>query len=78
MDGPGVREIEVSLHDLQLTRGDYGIVVFAESADGMSLLARSDHLSAFRVDGDRYEVGVIRVAHEWRGVASDAREDGSA
>ena len=78
LDGPGVREIEVSLHDLQLTRGDYGIVVFAESADGMSLLARSDHLSAFRVDGDRYEVGVIRVAHEWRGVASDAREDGSA
>jgi hypothetical protein len=67
LSGPGRWEIEVELRDLCLTRGEYGVVVFAESPDGMRLLARSSRMSAFRVDGERYEVGVIRVGHEWSG-----------
>lgn len=69
LEGPGAWDLEVDLRGLRLTRGDYGIVVFAESPDGTRLLGRLDRPAAFRTESDRYEVGVIRVGHEWRGTA---------
>jgi hypothetical protein len=66
-EGPGAWDVDVELRDLRLTRGDYGVVAYAETPDGLRLLARRDRLPAFRADGSRFEIGVIRLAHRWSG-----------
>ncbi|MGK2856257.1 MAG: ABC transporter ATP-binding protein [Thermoanaerobaculia bacterium] len=78
LDGPGSWEVEVDLHDLRLARGDYGVVVFAETPDGMMLLDRLDRLRAFRVGGSRWEVGVMRIGHEWIGTGLPPKGSSSA
>ncbi|MBI2214274.1 MAG: ATP-binding cassette domain-containing protein [Acidobacteria bacterium] len=69
-EGPGSWEVEVALSDLRLARGDYGVVVFAETPDGLRLLARRDAMPAFRAEGTRFEAGVLRLPHRWE----EARE----
>jgi hypothetical protein len=57
--------ISVRFPSLPLTRGDYGIVVTAEDPDDGTLLGRRTRLPAFRIRGDRFEVGIMRLDHEW-------------
>jgi hypothetical protein len=64
-EGPGAWDLEVDLRDLRLARGDYGVVVFAETPDGLRLLARRDATPAFRAEGRRFEAGVLRLPHRW-------------
>lgn len=60
------QEIAVRLSALPLTRGDYGVVLTAEALVGDTLMGRRDVLPAFRVRGDRFEVGIMRLEHDWR------------
>lgn len=69
MEGEGSWEVEVELRDLRLARGDYGVVVYAETPDGLRLLAREDRLAAFAASGTRFEAGVLRLPHRWAGEA---------
>lgn len=64
-EGPGSWDLEVTLSDLRLARGDYGIVVIAESPDGLRLLSRRDVTPAFRAEGRHFEAGVLRLPHRW-------------
>ncbi len=64
---PGTKgeSLEVRFESLPLTRGDYGLILTAEGPDG-TLLGRRGILPAFRVRGGRFEVGIMRLEHEWR------------
>jgi lipopolysaccharide transport system ATP-binding protein len=63
--GSDDRGIAVRFESLPLTRGDYGIILTAESEEGAPM-GRLDVRPAFRVRGDRFEVGVVRLDHEWK------------
>lgn len=63
--GSGAREISVRFSSLPLTRGDYGVVLTAESSDGNVLSGRLAVRPAFRIRGDRFEVGLMRMHHDW-------------
>lgn len=64
---PGVadRGIAVRFESLPLTRGEYGIILTAESEDG-GPMGHLEVRPAFRVRGDRFEVGIMRLAHDWK------------
>jgi ABC-type polysaccharide/polyol phosphate transport system ATPase subunit len=71
-EGRGSWSVEVELSDLRLSRGDYGVAVYAETPDGLRLLARRDRLPAFRAEGTRFEAGVLRLPHRWEEGATGA------
>jgi lipopolysaccharide transport system ATP-binding protein len=64
---PGRRDEEIALRfaSLPLTRGDYGVILTADAEDGTPM-GRLDVRPAFRVPGDRFEVGLMRLEHEWQ------------
>jgi ABC-type polysaccharide/polyol phosphate transport system ATPase subunit len=65
LPGRNGQEIAVRLDSLPLTRGDYGVVLVAQAIDDDALLGRCDVLPAFRIRGERFEVGVMRLEHDW-------------
>ncbi|MFA6957423.1 MAG: polysaccharide ABC transporter ATP-binding protein [Thermoanaerobaculia bacterium] len=65
-EGPGTWDLEVDLSELRLARGEYGVVVIAETPDGLRLLTRRDAVPAFRAEGRQFESGgVLRLPHRW-------------
>jgi len=65
LSGQSEYEIVVKLHGLPLLRGDYAIVLFAGDENAMHVFDRRDLRPAFSISGDRYEIGMIAVSHEW-------------
>ncbi len=64
----GEREYDVSLRlqEVPLVRGDYSLALFVGDENGMHVFDRKDFRPAFSIGGDRYEIGLIRMNHEWK------------
>lgn len=58
-------QVVVKLRALPLLRGDYAIVLFAGDENAMHVFDRRDLRPAFSISGERYEIGMISVSHEW-------------
>ena len=58
-------ELTVRLQDVPLLRGDYSIIAFVGDENAITVFDRRDVRPAFSMSGDRYEIGLISVAHRW-------------
>lgn len=63
--GSSEYEVTVRLRDLPLLRGEYSILAFVGDEHAMTVFDRRDIRPAFSMGGDRYEVGLIEVDHQW-------------
>lgn len=59
-------ELTVRLLELPLTRGDYDIIAFVGDETAMAVFDRRDLHPGFSVTGERFEVGVMDVKHDWQ------------
>jgi lipopolysaccharide transport system ATP-binding protein len=64
----GKREYEVTakLLELPLTRGEYDVVAFVGDENALAVFDRRDLHPGFSVTGERFDVGVMDVKHDWR------------
>jgi hypothetical protein len=62
----GRREYDVAVRfrDVRLLRGDYSVSA-AVLDEGGTMLDRREQRPAFSVGGERYDIGLISVAHSW-------------
>ncbi|MDX1583352.1 MAG: ABC transporter ATP-binding protein [Thermoanaerobaculia bacterium] len=58
-------EVRLRLNDVPLVRGDYSLALFVGDENGMHVFDRKDYRPAFSIGGEHYEIGLIRVSHEW-------------
>jgi lipopolysaccharide transport system ATP-binding protein len=58
--------IIIRLSELPLTRGEYDVVAFVGDENAMTVFDRQDLHPGFSVKGERFDVGVMDVKHEWR------------
>ena len=58
-------ELTVRLHDVPLLRGDYSIIAFVGDEKALTVFDRRDIRPAFSMTGDRFEIGLLAVDHEW-------------
>ena len=58
-------ELTVRLERVPLLRGDYSIIAFVGDENAMTVFDRRDVRQAFTMAGDRFEIGLISVAHGW-------------
>ena len=58
-------DVAVHLRAVPLLRGDYALVVFVGDEHAIHVFDRKDIRPAFSVEGDRFEIGMISVSHEW-------------
>jgi ABC-type polysaccharide/polyol phosphate transport system ATPase subunit len=65
LSGESEYEIVLKLRRVPLVRGDYSLALFVGDEHGMHVFDRRDLRPAFSIGGDRYEIGLIRVDHEW-------------
>ena|SRR5687768_12136171 len=64
--------IVVKLHNVPLVRGDYGLVVYVGDENAMHVFDRKDSRPAFAIGGERFEIGLVHVPHEWENVPAAA------
>lgn len=71
----GKREYEVTaqLLELALTRGEYDVVVFVGDENAMTVFDRRDLHPGFSITGERFDVGIMDVKHDWRLEAAGGR-----
>ncbi|HVT01806.1 MAG TPA: ABC transporter ATP-binding protein [Thermoanaerobaculia bacterium] len=69
LEGQHEYDVTVSLQNVLLTRGDYGLVVFVGDESAMHVYDRKDVRPAFSIRGDRYEIGLMKVRHRWEAPA---------
>jgi lipopolysaccharide transport system ATP-binding protein len=65
LSGRNLYDVTIRLRNVPLLRGDYAIVAFAGDESAMHVYDRRDIRPAFSVGGDRFEIGLIEVPHEW-------------
>jgi ABC-type polysaccharide/polyol phosphate transport system ATPase subunit len=65
LSGRGEYELTVRLHDVPLLRGHYSIIAYAGDEHAITVFDRRDVRPAFTMTGDRFEVGLIAVDHQW-------------
>jgi lipopolysaccharide transport system ATP-binding protein len=58
-------DVTVELRAVPLLRGDYTILAFVGDENAMAVFDRRDVRPAFSMRGDKYEIGVLSVAHRW-------------
>jgi ABC-type polysaccharide/polyol phosphate transport system ATPase subunit len=58
-------EFVVNLRNVPLLKGDYSIIAFAGDENAITVFDRRDVPVAFSMSGDRYEIGLISVEHDW-------------
>ena len=63
--GRNAYEVTVTLRDVPLLRGDYSIIAFAGDEHAMTVFDRRDVRPAFSMTGERFEVGLLAVEHDW-------------
>lgn len=76
LSGENRYEVCLRLRDVPLVRGDYSVVLFVGDENGMHVFDRRDFRPAFSIGGDHYEIGLIRVRHEWERVSAVAASVG--
>lgn len=57
------------LDQVPLVRGDYDVVVYVGDENAVHVFDRKDLRPAFSIGGERFEVGLMNVAHSWENVA---------
>lgn len=75
--GQSEYHILVDLAQVPLVRGDYGVVVYLGDENAMHVFDRKDLRPAFSIGGERFEVGLINVAHRWENLTYVMTEDES-
>jgi len=65
LEGRSEYEVTVRLSSVPLLRGEYTIIAFVGDEHAMHVFDRRDVSSAFSMSGDKYEIGVLSVAHDW-------------
>lgn len=63
--GRTIYDLRVRLHAVPLVRGAYELVVYIGDENALHIYDRKDLRPAFTITGDRYEIGLIAVRHEW-------------
>jgi ABC-type polysaccharide/polyol phosphate transport system ATPase subunit len=58
-------EIIVNLRNVPLNRGEYAIIAFAGDENAVAVFDRRDLRPAFSITGERFEVGLISLDHDW-------------
>lgn len=59
-------DVVVQLLELPLTRGEYDVVAFVGDENAMTVFDRRDLHPGFSVTGERFDVGIMDVKHDWR------------
>jgi ABC-type polysaccharide/polyol phosphate transport system ATPase subunit len=79
LSGQRSYEVAVRLRNLPLLRGEYDIIAYAGDENAIAVFDRHDVRPGFTITGDRYEVGLMSVRHDWEleRVSSDAAAAGS-
>lgn len=70
LEGRTEYEVVVRLREVPLLRGDYSIIAFVGDENAMTVFDRRDIRPAFSMTGDRFEIGLLAVDHDWEGVAT--------
>ena len=65
LTGSTAYEVTVELRAVPLLRGEYTIIAFVGDENAMAVFDRRDLRPAFTMGGDKYEIGVLSVAHRW-------------
>ena len=65
LEGRSDYEVTVRLNSVPLLRGEYTIIAFVGDEHAMHVFDRRDVSSAFSMTGDKYEIGVLSIAHDW-------------
>lgn len=67
-------DVRLTLRNIPLVRGDYSVALFVGDEHEMHVYDRKDLRPAFSIGGERYEIGLVRVSHEWErtGVVASA------
>jgi ABC-type polysaccharide/polyol phosphate transport system ATPase subunit len=63
--GRSLYEVRARLRDVPLVRGEYELVVYVGDENALHVFDRRDLRPAFTIAGDRYEIGLMAVDHEW-------------
>lgn len=63
--GRALYEVRARLHNVPLVRGEYELVVYVGDENALHVFDRRDLRPAFTIAGDRYEIGLMAVDHEW-------------
>jgi lipopolysaccharide transport system ATP-binding protein len=58
-------DVVIRLREVPLLRGDYALTIFAGDESAMHIYDRRDFRPAFSISGERFEVGIVAVRHEW-------------
>ncbi|HEX2832921.1 MAG TPA: ABC transporter ATP-binding protein [Thermoanaerobaculia bacterium] len=70
LEGRTEYEVVARLREVPLLRGDYSIIAFVGDENAMTVFDRRDIRPAFSMTGDRFEIGLLAVDHDWEGVAT--------
>ncbi len=65
LSGRNEYDVTVRLLDMPLLRGDYSIIAFVGDEHAITVFDRRDVRPAFSMTGERFEIGLIAVEHEW-------------
>jgi ABC-type polysaccharide/polyol phosphate transport system ATPase subunit len=65
LSGRGEYELTVRLHDVPLLRGEYSIIAYVGDEHAITVFDRRDVRPAFTMRGDRFEVGLLAIDHQW-------------
>ncbi|HKB79328.1 MAG TPA: ABC transporter ATP-binding protein [Thermoanaerobaculia bacterium] len=65
LSGRNDYEFSVELLRVPLNRGEYSIVVYVGDENAISVFDRRDLSPGFTINGDRFEIGLVAVDHQW-------------
>ncbi len=65
LSGSTAYDITVELRAVPLLRGEYTILAFVGDENAMAVFDRRDLRPGFTMSGEKYEIGVLSVAHRW-------------
>lgn len=68
LEGRNQYELVARLRNVPLLRGDYSIIAFVGDENAITVFDRRDIRPAFSMTGDRFEIGLMAVNHDWEGV----------
>jgi ABC-type polysaccharide/polyol phosphate transport system ATPase subunit len=63
--GRTLYEVRARLRGVPLVRGEYELIVYVGDENALHIFDRRDLRPAFAIAGDRYEIGLMAVDHEW-------------
>jgi lipopolysaccharide transport system ATP-binding protein len=65
ISGRSSYEVVIRLRDVPLVRGEYAVIAFVGDENAMHVYDRKDLRPAFSITGERYEIGLLTVDHDW-------------